>query len=103
MGTATAVTASITAPQAGFLVISGSLEASGASDDFGCRLSVDTTAIPTSDRNTSLPSLAICSTDGMVPVAAGTHTVALVTFGWDSAAFGNATVWVIYVPFGATG
>ena len=98
-----AVTASITAPQAGFLVISGSLEAAGTSDDFGCRLSLDTSPISSSDRNTSLQGLAVCSTDGMLPVTAGAHTVALVTFGWDSAAFGNATVWVVFVPFGATG
>ena len=98
-----AVTVSITAPQTGFLVISGSLEASGVSDDFGCRLSLDAAAIPMSDRSTSLQGLAICSTDAMVPVAAGAHTVALATFGRDTAVFGNATVWVIYVPFGATG
>ena len=94
-----AVTAFITAPQAGFLVISGSLEAAGTSDDFGCRLSLDTSPISSSDRNTSLQGLAVCSTDGMLPVTAGAHTVALVTFGWDSAAFGNATVWVVFGAF----
>ena len=97
------MTASITAPQAGFLIISGSLEAVGTGDDFGCRLTVDTTTVTASDRNTSLQGLAICSTDGMVPVTAGSHTVALVTFGRDTATFGNATVWVMFVPFGATG
>jgi hypothetical protein len=98
-----AVTATITAPGTGFLVIHGSLQATGTADDYGCKLTVDTVDVASSSRSTNHQSLSICSTDGVVTVAAGTYDVALVTFDRTDVSFTEATVWAIFVPFGGDG
>ena len=111
-----AVSTTIIAPNPGVLVMSGSVDASGSNfDGFLCWLHVDGAEVKGSQR-TSIVHAPIdapgfhtsngqenCSADGAVEVDAGIHTVGLFLFQRDSASFGDAAVWVIYVPFGGNG
>ena len=108
-----AVTATITAPLAGILVMSGSIEASGTTADvYSCSLTVGGAAVtgtlrvsevdlPGGDHTANMEEN--CATDGAHVVAGGTHTVALKITGRDTVEFDAASVWVMWVPFDGTG
>ena len=110
-----AVTATITAPQRGVLIMGGSIDAKGAPgfiDGFGCMLTVNGVEVPGTSRGSVVAWFDIghtanseenCSTDGGLIVEKGTHTVALSIFFHDGAAFDAASVWVIWSPFGGDG
>ena len=108
-----AVAATITAPAPGMLVMSGSIEAFGVqSDFFSCRLTIEGTLVVGSNRDSKVHdaggdhtdnSEENCSTDAAEVVRAGTYTVALTMVGRDTVQFGEAAVWVIWVPFDGTG
>ena len=109
-----AVTATITAPAAGILVMSGSIEAFAASavDLYTCILTVGGSVVEGTRRDSVVHWAGTdhttndeenCATDGAQVVAAGTHTVALNINNQDTVQFGAASVWVIWVPFDGTG
>ena len=110
-----AVTTTITAPAAGILVMSGSIESfadEGQEDFFSCRLTVGGSVVTGTERDSKVHDSGAdhtsnneenCSTDGAQVVAAGTHNVALNINNQDTAQFEAASVWVIWVPFDGTG
>ena len=112
-----AVTATITAPVPGLLVMSGAIDADGGRRDrYICRLKVDGSVV-TGTKMESLvdggegsaePPIAIndsenCATTGVQAVAAGAHTVTLDILNHNSLDFRGASVWALYVPFDGTG
>lgn len=111
-----AVDATITAPTPGWLVMSGSIDASvaiGEFDLYRCELHVNGTKVVGSQRISHLDAKTTvgnlnaeenCATDGVVSVAAGTHTVGLYVYrAGGKAAFGEAAVWALFVPFNGQG
>jgi hypothetical protein len=108
-----AVTADIHAPRAGWLVMSGSIDANGTTEDlYTCRLQVDGVTAPGTIRGSKVDDgggehtdndAENCSTTGAMQVAAGSHTVALLMADRNSAAFLEASVWALYVPFDGDG
>jgi len=108
-----AATATITAPRPGLLVMSGTIEASGIpSDGYFCRLKVDGTEVTGTVMASTLGSAGgdhtnnadeNCATTGVYPVDAGQHTVTFHISSQNTAFFGGASVWALYVPFDGTG
>jgi hypothetical protein len=110
------VPGTITAPKAGWLILSASIEALafGTSGDFyTCQLTVDGGTVAGSSRASTVHFAGSghtqnnnenCSTTGVHQVTAGTHTFALTIVGRDGfALFGDATVWALFVPFDGNG
>jgi hypothetical protein len=108
------VTAAITAPRDGLLVISGSIDGSvnaGQFDFYTCGLAIDDAKVPGTSRTSFVQQPTTggvnpsenCSTTGMHAVPAGAHTVSLDISGRDTAVFTEASVWALYVPFDGTG
>ena len=108
-----AATATITAPRKGILVMGGSIDANGNTEDlYTCRLQIDSVTVPGSIRGSKVDDgggehtdndAENCSTDGAQEVDSGTHTVTLLMADRNSAAFLEASVWVIWVPFDGNG
>lgn len=108
-----AVTATITAPRPGILVMGGSVEAFGETyDSWGCRLDVNGSIVSGSSMFSSTNYAGAphtrnynedCSTDGAQVVAAGTHNVSLNIYLRESVGLFEASVWVMYVPFDGNG
>ena len=108
-----AATATITAPGPGLLVMSGTIEASGLpSDGYFCRLKVDGTEVTGTVMASTLHSAGgdhtnnadeNCATTGVYPVDAGQHAVTFHISSQNTAFFGGASVWALYVPFDGTG
>jgi len=108
-----AVTATITAPKPGMLVMGGSVEATSNSfDDYRCELRVNGSFVTGTGRNSVVHNAGgdhtnngqeNCSTDGGQVVGPGTYSVALHTLNRSFASFDGASVWVIWVPFDGNG
>jgi hypothetical protein len=103
-----AAATSITAPRAGYLVISGSVAArfAGTNDYLGCHLTVDDSQVTGTRSIVRLNTDhldELCSSTGVQAVDAGAYTVALNVVEWHTAALHGATVWVLYVPFDGAG
>jgi len=107
-----ALTIEIKTPDSGYLLISASLDGkfNVLSDEFNCLLQVDDVPLPGTTRTIQLDRTSTgedhtdeCATDGATTVAAGEHIVDLHITGWDSALLGEASMWVLFVPFGADG
>ncbi len=107
-----ALTITITTPGPGYLLISASLDSkiNVLSDEFGCLLQVDDVALPGTTRTIQLDRTSSgedhtdeCATDGATAVAKGAHTVDLHITDWDSALLGEASMWILFVPFGIDG
>lgn len=115
------VTATITAPRPGLLLINGGVD-TGLSNDgapvdyYNCKLTVNGIAVPGSERwaHLHMPDSQTevvngsedCTTEGAKAVGAGTHTVAFRVDSLDTAASSvlvEASVWVIWVPFDGNG
>lgn len=112
------VTATITAPKPGILVMGGSVDSfanptTGANDFFYCRLTVNGTVVSGSSRGTTVHDAGgdhtenwneNCSTDGALVVDGDTtYTVALRADSQETVLFDDASVWVIWVPFDGDG
>jgi hypothetical protein len=105
-----AVSATITAPQAGWLILSGSIDAFGNGDAYACSLTVDGGLVSGTFRGSLVNSISghtnnsseNCSTTGVHQVTAGS-TVALTIANWNSVSLNDATVWALYVPFDGDG
>jgi len=107
------LSATITAPQAGWLILSGSINAVGTTNDlYNCLLTVDNwlvdgtlraSLVNTEGGTHTNNSQENCSTTGVHQVTAGTHTFALTISQWDTAFFGGASVWALFVPFDGNG
>ena len=108
-----AVTATVTAPKPGILIMSGSIDASGSTDDwYSCNLTVNGTFVTGTGRVARVNneggdhtdnSEEDCATDGGWAVDAGTHNVALHIGDRNTALLLGASVWVIWVPFDGNG
>ncbi len=109
-----AVSATITAPKAGWLILSGSINGSGATDDiYECSLKVDLVTVAGSFRTSVVDSAGFpthtdnssenCSTTGVQQVTAGTHTFALAIRDRHTVNFSSASVWALFVPFDGEG
>ena len=108
-----AVSAEIVAPWAGWLVMSGSIDANGNTEDlYTCRLQVNGLTAPGTIRGSKVDDgggehtdndAENCSTTGVMQVGAGTHEVSLLMADRNTAAFLEASVWAIYVPFDGGG
>ena len=108
------VTASITAPSSGLLIMSGSVDSHGSVEDpFLCYLVVDGSSVVGSERG-SLVSWVLsnnhtnnsqenCGTDGVREVSPGAHTFSLQIGSRSTVKFSDASVWAIFVPFDGTG
>jgi len=109
-----AVSASITIPKDGWLILSGSIEGSGGATDFyNCQLTVDGVTVagtlrvsrvddPGGDHTNNAEEN--CSTTGVHQVTGGSNlVVALNISGRNTAQFLDATVWALYVPFDGQG
>jgi hypothetical protein len=108
--------ATITAPTAGFLVMTGSSDswtANTSTDTFECSFEVNNSTVTGSVRQTrpsetstySLADQDDCTTHGFATVGAGTYTVAYNISSANDAdlRFDEGSMFVIYIPFGATG
>jgi hypothetical protein len=110
-GNGDVVTATITAPTPGMLIMGGGLDAFGTSfETYWCSLEVDGTQVEGSLRIVGVDSSGTtnnahedCATDGGVVVVAGTHDVALHIANHNSAEFFDASVWVMWVAFDGEG
>ena len=111
----TAVSADITAPVDGHLVISASANAQSDATGgtmFQCFLELDTVTIDGSlrgmehdgDETPAVNREENCATDAVEGVAAGTYTVSLEFSGLIAGtAVDDASIWVLFVPFDGTG
>ena len=107
------VSATITAPQAGWLVLSGSVDGHGViNDNYRCHLVVDLVQVAGTFRSSVVDTAGAshtnntegnCSTTGVQQVTAGTHKVALTIRDRDTVDFRNASVWALFVPFDGEG
>ncbi len=118
-GAADILTTTIRAPEPGLLVMSASVDASGATDDqYTCQIRVDGFIVTGSSRVSRVNWAGIggggsgshtfnsqenCATDAVQVVGAGQHTVAFHVSGRNTAAFHSGTVWAIWVPFDGNG
>jgi hypothetical protein len=113
-GTDGTVATTIKAPASGFLVITAGSDLFNVfeSDTFvGCFIEVDNAIAPGSTRLMELNATQgvnkdeNCSTNVVVPVSAGEHTVDLEASNVSSpsTSFGNTSLSVIYIPFNGTG
>jgi hypothetical protein len=101
---------SITAPTSGYLVITASMEVVllTSADSVNCSLRVDGGGIAGTQMAASVGEVqgtmaSTCATNLTYGVAAGLHTADLVVSGWYSAALGNGSLSVLFVPFGPDG
>jgi hypothetical protein len=108
----TAVSTTIQAPATGFLFVQASSDlqrASGGVNAVNCFISLDGTEVRSSEKTIALDSAGAasesdCATSTTVPVAAGSHTVALVgDLVQTGTLFDEADISVLFVPFGGTG
>ncbi len=108
------VSATITAPQAGWLILSGSVDGFGViNDNYRCHLVVDLVQVAGTRRTSVVHSVGApthtnnsegnCSTTGVQQVTAGTHKVALTIRDRDTVDFRNAHIWALFVPFDGNG
>ncbi len=107
------VPGTITAPQAGWLILSGSINGTGSSlDTYQCHLTVDGGEVAGTERQSQVDDAGgdhtenrseNCSTTGVHHVTAGTHTFALTISQWDTVFFAKASVWALFVPFDGNG
>ena len=107
------VSATITAPKAGWLILSGSIDAFGSTIDlYECRLTVDNGLVAGTKRlslvNTEFGDHTAntnenCSTTGVQQVTAGTHIFALAIRNRSTVDFRGASVWALFVPFDGDG
>jgi hypothetical protein len=112
-GSANILTTGIMAPQPGMLMISASVDASGATDDqYTCQILVDGFVVAGSSRASRVNWAGVshtdnsqenCATDAVEVVGAGPHVVDFRVFGRNTAAFHSATLWVIWVPYDGDG
>jgi hypothetical protein len=103
----------ITAPSSGFLVIDAGSDLfnTSESDIVVCSIEVDDSRVAGSNRFMDLNGSAgvnreeDCSTNAVVPVSAGTHTVDLeaLQVNEPSTKWGETALSAIYIPFGGTG
>jgi hypothetical protein len=99
------VSATISAPTAGWLIITGGVDA-GGTDAFTCFLTVGENQVVGSVRfagNEAQATEENCETTGVHQVAAGDHTIALQIGAQATALFGNASLWALFVPFDSEG
>jgi hypothetical protein len=105
----TALSTAITAPSAGFLVINAGSDVTNLppADVVDCFIEVDGTSSGPSARTISLGDgneEEDCTTETVVPVAAGDHTVDFEYAGVDNGTtVGASSLQVLFVPFGGTG
>jgi hypothetical protein len=110
----TAVSTTIQAPATGFLLITASSDvqrALGGVNAVNCFISLDGTEVRSSERTIALDGSGTgvqgesdCATSATVPVAAGTHTVALVAdLVATGTLFDEADISALFVPFDGTG
>ncbi|MDQ4006450.1 MAG: hypothetical protein M3135_09185 [Actinomycetota bacterium] len=106
----TVVSTQISAPGAGFLVVSASSEMSASQEDgTGCAIRIDGAQLATSLRqvNVSDSDSEICATHGMQAVTAGMHTVDLRGIAVGGGGFGGThgpgSINVLFVALGPTG
>ena len=111
-GQADVLSVSITAPTAGFLAMTGSVEAQNgvAADVYLCLFRLDGTDVSGSIMKSELIGTANinededCTTVGFVEVAAGTHTVDLrLSSVATTTGFNDGSMWVLFVPFDGDG
>ena len=112
----TAVSATITAPWPGFLVMAGTIDTRldpyAGHENFRCLLQVDNSWVVGSMMSSTLDDGGgnhtdngsdSCTTMGVMPVDAGEHTIEFTIQSSDWTVFLDATVWALYVPFDGTG
>jgi hypothetical protein len=110
----TVATTTITAPASGFLVIDGgsTVHFSSAPHNLSCSIRLDSLLLSDSTRYRNLgaaPASGVardsCSTNTVVPVAAGTHTIELDGFVEDTpnTTWGNTGLSAMYIPFDGSG
>jgi hypothetical protein len=105
----TALTTTITAPGAGFLLINaGSDVFGGAADTYNCFIEVNgaqsTPSLRTSAFGAAPQNEDNCTTETTLQVAAGSHTVDFEYAGVAATTtVDESSLQVLYVPFGATG
>ena len=108
------VPGTITAPQAGWLILSASIDGNGViNDNYRCHLTVDGVKVAGTRRTSVVHSAGAfthtnnteenCSTTGVHQVTAGTHSFALTIVNRDTVDFGGANVWALFVPFDGNG
>ena len=108
------LTADITAPESGILILNGSVDAEapqgGTVDSYSCRLEVDDVVVPGSSRNSQtngpinnvlVNTSENCTATAALSVDAGSHTVDFETSSLSVA--GNASVWAVWVPLDGIG
>ena len=102
----------VPAPTAGFLAMTGTVEAFNftADDGYGCQFRLDGTMVSGSSMVSQLDGLSStnenenCTTMGFVEVAAGVHTVDFrLTEVETTTDFSDGSMWVLFVPFDGTG
>jgi hypothetical protein len=110
----TAVSTTIQAPATGFLFVQASSDvqrATGGVNAVNCFISLDGTEVRSSEKTialdgggTGVSGESDCATSTTVPVAAGSHTVALVgDLVQTGTIFDEADISALFVPFGGTG
>jgi len=107
------VSADITAPTNGYLLLAGGLDAFGGTTDyFTCELHIDGVAVAGSSRSILVEdqggvhtanSEEDCSSTGAKLVGPGTYTVSVNVSNRETAQFFQASVWALFVPFDGTG
>ncbi len=108
------LTATITAPSPGILVMSGSINATGTAEIlYTCEMRLDADQIPHTVRTAVVSDAGEghtrnneedCSTDGTAVVDAGTYEVHFATSNVSiGLTFDDAAMWVIWVPFDGAG
>ncbi len=107
-----ALSAEITAPARGILLMSGGVQAINTLSDniYGCRLEIDNGVVTGSEMFSRLDGESLinddedCTTSGAAVVDPGTYTIDLEVVDVAAETFLNdASVWVLWVPFGGTG
>ena len=111
--TADALTVTVNAPQDGFLIMGAAIDGFGSAfDAYGCALDVDDTFVAGTLMGSEVHQAGgdhtingeeNCSTTGVQPVAAGSHTVDFRINGRNSVSLSRATLWAMFVPFDGQG
>lgn len=104
----TVISTTITAPKSGFLVMqAGGDWFDSDTDVYGCRLHVNGTEVPGTAHDIESDVTVTemnCETEGILQVAAGTHTVDLVSYSVDGTPSHRQDVLIVeWVPLNATG
>lgn len=110
-GTDLTLSAQITAPEPGILVMTGGIEVENTttSDSYSCRLRIDSGTVEGSTRvaqhnGSGTNEEEDCQTSGAEVVAAGTYTVEFFVGSVDpSTVLGDASMWAMWVPFDGSG